>query len=271
MWFVALAAVATGDECLNGHVRHIATDVYLKPLGSNDGVTAIRQAEFNAQGNNLDNFLDEHVTVTDDAGFLWPDSTYLIANSMLLQRSSVVGTADPDWYYVLYSSYPANYSDHALNISIGAVVDHGEATLVTLTAWSAGCAPNAPPSPSHPPRPPPDPPMGPPPPFPPTKPPSPPPHDGYYEFWMTPVLFGLLGPLLAILCLVLAISTCDMYTFRPRTQEVNDLRNKFGLEEFPGAAAYMQQHNMAETLRRATDPAMAAAEVQLSKKRVGWR
>lgn len=88
---------------------------------------------------------------------------------------------------------------------------------------------------------------------------------------MTPVLFGLLGPLLAILCLVLAISTCDMYTFRPRTQEVNDLRNKFGLEEFPGAAAYMQQHNMAETLRRATDPAMAAAEAQLSKKRVGWR
>ena len=122
MWFVALAAVATEDECLNGHVHHIATDVYLKPLGSNDGVTAIRQAEFNAQGNNLDNYLDKYVTVTDDDGNLWPDSAYLIANSMVLKRSSVVGLADPDWYYVHYSSYPDNYADNATNITIGAVV-----------------------------------------------------------------------------------------------------------------------------------------------------
>lgn len=267
MWFVALAAVATEDECLNGHVHHIATDVYLKPLGSNDGVTAIRQAEFNAQGNNLDNYLDKYVTVTDDDGNLWPDSTYLIANSMVLKRSSVVGLADPDWYYVHYSSYPDNYADNATNITIGAVVEHGEPTLVTLTSWSAGCAPEAPPSPAHPPSPPPGPPTSPPPPFPPTKPPSPPPHDGYYEFWMTPVLFGLLGPLLVILCLVLAISTCDMYTFRPRPQEMQDLRNKFELDEFPGAADYLRKHDMAETMRRATDP--AAAEV--SKKRVAWR
>jgi len=84
---------------------------------------------------------------------------------------------------------------------------------------------------------------------------------------MTPVLFGLLGPLVAILCLVLAISTCDMYTFQPRPQEVQDLRDKFGVSEFPGAAAYVKRYQMADTMRRATDP----AAVELSTKRVGWR
>ena len=102
-------------------------------------------------------------------------------------------------------------------------------------------------------------------------PPYPPPHDGYYEFWMTPVLFGLLGPLLVIFCLVIAISTCDMYTFQPRPKEIKNLQNKFGLDEFPGANAYMRRYDMAETLRRATDPETAAAETQLSTKRVGWR
>jgi len=279
MWILALAAVATEDECLSGHARHIATDVYLKPLGSNDGVTAIRQAEWNAQGYNLDNFLDTYVTVTDDYGMQWPDSAYLIANSMVLQRSPVVGLADPDWYYVLYSSYPANYFCNAHNISIGAMVEHGHPILVTLAAWSAGCAPNMPPSPSHPPSPPPAPPGGPPPPMPPTNPPSPPPHDGYYEFWMAPVLFGLLGPIVVILCLVTAVNTCNLYTFTPRPGEVKAIRERHAalnngevLEEFPGVEQYKSRLKMAETLRRAVlEPQQAAAEAKVQSKRVGWR
>lgn len=279
MWILALAAVATEDECLSGHARHIATDVYLKPLGSNDGVTAIRQAEWNAQGYNLDNFLDTYVTVTDDYGMQWPDSAYLIANSMVLQRSPVVGLADPDWYYVLYSSYPANYSSNAHNISIGAMVEHGHPILVTLAAWSAGCVPNMPPSPSHPPSPPPAPPGGPPPPMPPTNPPSPPPHDGYYEFWMAPVLFGLLGPIVVILCLVTAVNTCNLYTFTPRPGEVKAIRERHAalnngevLEEFPGVEQYKSRLKMAETLRRAVlEPQQAAAEAKVQSKRVGWR
>lgn len=279
MWLLAVAALATEDECLNGHVHYTATDVYLKPLGNNDGVTAIRQAEFNAQGNNLDNYLDRYVTVTDDDGNMWPDSTYLIANSMVLKRSSVVGTSDPDWYYVHYSSYPANYSAHATNISIGAMVEHGQPILVTLTSWSAGCAPEEPPSPSHPPSPPPVPPGGPPPPMPPTNPPPPPPHDGYYEFWMTPVLFGLLGPIVVILCLVTAVNTCNLYTFTPRPGEVKAIREQHAalnngevLEEFPGVEQYRSRLKMAETLRRAVlEPQQAAAETEMQSKRVGWR
>ena len=267
MWLVALAAVATEDECRNGHVRHIATDVYLKPLGSNDGVTAIRQAEFNAQGNNLDDYLDKYVTVTDDDGNLWPDSTYLIANGMVLKRSSVVGLADPDWYYVHYSSYPDNYADNATNITIGAMVAHGQPTLVTLTSWSAGCAPEAPPSPAHPPSPPPGPPTSPPPPLPPASPPSPPPHDGYWEFWMTPLFFGLFGPLLAVCVLVIAVSTCDIFQFEPRVSDAREVRERFARERNngvvlradPGPNQYTFE--LTESLRRATEPASTSKQV----------
>ena len=146
--------------------------------------------------------------------------------------------------------------------------------------------PSHPPSPSHPPPPPPDPPVppvSPPPPLPPAIPPSPPPHDGYYEFWMTPVLFGLLGPILVIFCLVMAVSTCDLYTFHPRPQEMQDIQERWAaqnnngvvLDKFPGGAAYYDrlqansQQQLAETLRRATDQSVTNA--QPAHKRVSWR
>lgn len=286
MLLAVLASVAS-EQCLDGHVVATATDVYLKPLNRTDGVTAIRQAEFNGQGNNLDNFLGAYVTVKTAEGAVWPSSRYLINNSMVLQRSPDVD--DADFYYVLYAAHPADYSDSATNLTIGAVVDSGVATLVTLTAHATGCTPNAPPSPKTPPSPPPVPPSPktppspppappalPPPPRPPAFPPAPPPHDGYYEFWMTPVLFGLLGPAVAILCLVGAIGTCNLFTFRPRPQEMQEVRERHAalhngeyLNEFPGGPSYSQtlktstQMQIAEALRRATDTT--------SQKRVVWR
>ena len=276
MLLAVLASVAS-EECLDGHAVATATDVYLKPLGGAGGLTAIRQAEFNALGNNLDNFLGAYVTVEDAEGEVWPSSRYLIENAMVLQRSPDVD--DADFYYVRYAVYPANYSDSATNLTIGAVVDSGVSTLVTLTAHATGCTPNAPPSPKTPPSPPPVPPALPPPPLPPASPPAPPPHDGYYEFWMTPVLFGLLGPALAILCLVAAVNTCNLFTFRPRPQEMQEIRERHAtlnngerLDAFPGGPRYTQtlksstQMQLAETLRRATD-----TTEDVSQKHVSWR
>ena len=140
--------------------------------------------------------------------------------------------------------------------------------------------PSDPPSPSHPPPPPPDPPVppvSPPPPEPPAIPPSPPPHDGYWEVWMSPVLLGLFGPLLAIFCLVCAINSCNLYTFKPRREEVKDVRKRYAqanngveLDDFPGPEAYNRA--LAETLRRATTlPAASEAEARIATKRVTWR
>ena len=99
---------------------------------------------------------------------------------------------------------------------------------------------------------------------------------------MTPVLFGLLGPIIVIFCLVMAVSTCDLYTFHPRPQEVQDMRERWAaqnnngvvLDKFPGGAAYYDRlqansQKMAETLRRATDQPVTNA--QPSHKRVSWR
>ena len=314
MWLSVLAALAS-EDCSSGHVVRTVENVYLVPLdGTPAGNTGLRRAEFEAQGYSKDDDLlgGYYVTVTDANGPVWPDSAYLIANDMTLLRGGFgpgMGTPDGTLYYLVYSTYPADYAASATDLSIGAVVASGTPTLVTLTVHAAGCAPEGPPppatpppppvspppsqpppatppppsdppSPSHPPPPPPDPPVppvSPPPPTPPAIPPSPPPHDGYYEFWMTPVLFGLLGPIVAITCLVCAVNTCDLYTFRPRPQEMQDIRKRWAaqhnngvvLDDFPGAPEYMNRLQMAETLRRAIDPPVA--EAQPAHKRVSWR
>jgi len=302
MWLSALAALAS-DDCSSGHVVRTLSDVYLVPLdGTPTGNTAIRKAEFDAQGYvEDDDLLGSYVTVSGANGPVWPDSAYLIANDMTLQRGGFgpIGGDDPALYYVVYVPTPADYAASATNLSIGAVVASGTPTLVTLTVYATGCAPalpppppatppppEHPPSPAHPPPPPPDPPVppaSPPPPEPPAIPPTPPPHDGYYEFWMTPVLFGLLGPIVAIVCLVCAVNTCDMYTFQPRPQEMQDVRKRWAaqhndgvvLDKFPGPAEYMNRLQMAETMRRAIDlPVLAEAQQpaqQPAHKRVSWR
>lgn len=62
---------------------------------------------------------------------------------------------------------------------------------------------------------------------------------------MTPVLFGLFGPIFVILCLVTAINTCNLYTFKPRPGEVKDIHKRYAranndvqLTDFPGPVNY---------------------------------
>ena len=94
---------------------------------------------------------------------------------------------------------------------------------------------------------------------------------------MSPVLLGLFGPLLAILCLVCAINSCNLYTFKPRPEEVKDVRKRYAqanngveLDDFPGPGNYNRA--LAETLRRATTlPAASEAEARIATKRVTWR
>ena len=93
------------------------------------------------------------------------------------------------------------------------------------------------------------------------------------------MLFGLLGPIIVILCLVTAVNTCNLYTFTPRPAEVQAIRERHAalnngevLKEFPGAEVYKNRLKMAETLRRAVlEPEQTAAEAEVQKKRVGWR
>ena len=365
---VAGSTVGASEDCSSGHVVRTVENVYLVPLnGTPAGNTGLRRAEFLAQGYNKDNDLlgGYYVTVTDANGPVWPDSAYLIANDMTLQRGGFGpgGPADGTLYYLVYSTYPADYAASATDLSIGAVVASGTPTLVTLTVYAAGCAPDAPPppaappaspppisavcidaywplfldqivsdgasplgtshphvfggvtyhmpdgfpgamhneagdyacpdhatllspshpppespqppahppSPFHPPPPPPSPPPppgGPPPPSPPAIPPSPPPHDGYWEIWMSPVILGLFGPILAILCLVGAVNTCNLFTFRPRPEEVKDIRKRYAqanngveLNDFPGPVGY-NDALLAKNWQGATTP---------SGKRVTWR
>jgi len=301
---VAVSAVYASEDCSSGHVVRTVENVYLVPLdGTPTGNTAIRKAEFDAAGYNKDDdLLGYYVTVSDASGTVWPDSAYLIANGMTLFRGGFgpMGGEDPNLYYVVYNNAPADYATLTSDLSIGAVVASGTPTLVTLTAYATGCAPEGPPppatpppppvspppsqpppatppppsdppSPSHPPPPPPDPPVppsSPPPPTPPAIPPSPPPHDGYWEIWMSPVILGIFGPILAILCLVGAVNTCNLYTFRPRPEEVNDIRKRYAqanngveLNDFPGPVGY-NDALLAKNWQGATTP---------SGKRVTWR
>ena len=74
---------------------------------------------------------------------------------------------------------------------------------------------------------------------------------------MTPVLFGLFGPIFVILCLVTAVNTCNLYTFKPRPAEVKDIRERYAranngvqLNDFPGPGNYNSA--LAETTKQVT-------------------
>lgn len=94
---------------------------------------------------------------------------------------------------------------------------------------------------------------------------------------MSPVLLGLFGPLVAIFCLVCAINSCNLYTFKPRPEEVKDIRKRYAqanngveLDDFPGPGNYNRA--LAATLQRATTlPAASEAETRIATKRVTWR
>ena len=225
-----LEPAAADDDCSAGHVVAQATNIVLHPIGGQTGVTPIEQAGFNPS-NNLDDFLDRYVTVTQ-GDQTWPTSTYLIANDMKLER---VNGADIAYYHLKYSIYPADYAASATKLSIGADIngDNVPTETVNLTAYAWGCAPSQPPSPSSPPSPlptPPPPPDPPPPPFPPHSPPAPPPHDGYWEVWMAPVILGIGGPLLVLGCLMCAINTCGLFTFKYRETERDAIEARHAAE-----------------------------------------
>ena len=87
---------------------------------------------------------------------------------------------------------------------------------------------------------------------------------------MTPLFFGLFGPLLAVCVLVIAVSTCDIFQFEQRPSEAREVRERFArernngvvLRNDPGPNQY--QFELTESLRRATKP-------KSTSKHVSWR
>ena len=77
---------------------------------------------------------------------------WCVQSEALLRQPMTTSATLPESAEIPFDTQiPLLTGDYAAPVTIGAVVEHGEPTLVTLTSWSAGCAPEAPPSPPGPP------------------------------------------------------------------------------------------------------------------------
>lgn len=223
-------ARASEDACAGGHVVATATDVDFFPFCCVQD-SGILMASWQASGYDISAFEGLYVTVHDGT-HSWPPSDYLIANAMTF----VLERDDGNYYYIKYSSYPADYVAQQTPLSIGSDSNVAD-TKVTLTAYAAGCAPSHPPpltppphapSPEHPPPSPyparPPPPSAPSPPSPPVPPSSPPPlapREGMisWEPWMPVIILGTCGPLLLVGAFFASIRCCNLYRMEPRPSE----------------------------------------------------
>ena len=221
---------ASEDACAGGHVVATATDVDFFPFCCVQD-SGILMSSWLSAGHDIAAFENLYVTV-HNGSYSWPPSDYLIANAMTF----VLERDDGNYYYIKYSSYPADYVAHQTPLSIGSDSNVPD-TKVTLTAYAAGCAPSHPPPSPPPPHPPspdppppspyparPPPPSAPSPPSPPVPPSSPPPfapRDGMisWEPWMPVVILGIGGPIVLVAILFGSIRLCGLYNMRPRPSE----------------------------------------------------
>lgn len=231
LWITSLLVVVlhvcAAEDCAGGHVVATATDVDYFPWCCVQD-SGIAMPAWLASGYDIADFEGLYVTVGNGT-YSWPTSEYLIANDVTF----VLERDDGNYYYIKYSSYPADYVAQQTPLSIGSDSNVPD-TKVTLTAYAKGCAPShppspaAPPSPDHPPPSPypkrPPPPSAPHPPSPPTPPNNPPPYPPnagmlVWTPWMTVVILGIGGPALLVLGLWLCLRCGGLYPMHRRTSE----------------------------------------------------
>ena len=102
-FLVVVLHVRASEDCAGGHVVATATDVDYFPWCCVQD-SGIAMPAWLASGYDIDNFEGLYVTVSNGT-YSWPSSEYLIANDVTF----VLERDDGNYYYIKYSSYPADY------------------------------------------------------------------------------------------------------------------------------------------------------------------